>query len=438
MANVYVDSNAAGAGTGADWANAYTTLAAAATAKAAGDVFYVAHNHAETQASAMTITFPGTAASPNVCLCVTSAGTVPPVAADLRTTATVTTTGANAMTIVGFVYCYGITFNAGTGAVTSNITVAATSTSSQYFKNCALKKLGTTGNTAAVQIGVNGTSAGTRVVLDNTPLTFGATSDRIRILGGAEVTWKDTAGAIAGTAPTTLIDSTTTTAGVVSCSNLDISAYSGTLVSAQLYAKRFLFKNCKLHASATIAATPTATTSVIDVVNCDSGDTNYRTERYSYMGTLTTETTIVRTGGASDGTTPIAWKIVTTANSEWVEPFECPPIAIWNETTGSAITVTVQGIWGGGAVPNNDEIWIDVEYLGTSGFPLGVAATSNKASYLATSAATAAGTGTWGGSTTKFALAASFTPQEKGPIYVTVRAATASTTFYIDPKVTVS
>jgi hypothetical protein len=63
MANVYVYSGAAGAGTGADWTNAYTTLTAALAAKAAGDDFWVAHDHAETQASALTLTSPGTPAS---------------------------------------------------------------------------------------------------------------------------------------------------------------------------------------------------------------------------------------------------------------------------------------------------------------------------------------------------------------------------------------
>src|SRR5687768_5568902 len=98
MAHVYVDSNASGAADGSSWTDAYTTLSAAATAEAAGDNFWVAQDHAETQASAMTIAFPGTAASPNTCICVNKAGSVPPVAADLATTATVTTTGANGLT----------------------------------------------------------------------------------------------------------------------------------------------------------------------------------------------------------------------------------------------------------------------------------------------------------------------------------------------------
>jgi hypothetical protein len=106
------------------------------------------------------------------------------------------------------------------------------------------------------------------------------------------------------------------------------------------------------------------------MVNCDSGAVNYRNEVSALQGALTTETTIVRTSGQSDGTTAVSRKIVTNTNPAWGMPFEAPPIAIWNETTGSAITVTLYGIWGGGAVPNNDDFWIDVEYLGSSGSPV--------------------------------------------------------------------
>src|SRR3990167_3028291 len=101
MANVYVRSGAAGAGTGADWGNAYTTLAAALGAKAAGDDFWVADDHAETQASALTAVAPGTSASPNRIICVDRAGSVPPVSADLRTSATISTTGNNGIALQG-------------------------------------------------------------------------------------------------------------------------------------------------------------------------------------------------------------------------------------------------------------------------------------------------------------------------------------------------
>jgi hypothetical protein len=81
---------------------------------------------------------------------------------------------------------------------------------------------------------------------------------------------------------------------------------------------------------------------------------------------------------------------------------------------------------------------MDVEYLGTSGFPLGNFASSGPADQLAAGTNLGAGSGTWGGSTTKFKLEKQITPAEKGPITVYIKAAAASSTFYIDPKIAVS
>ena len=183
-------------------------------------------------------------------------------------------------------------------------------------------------------------------------------------------------------------------------------------MAASTAALEHVFKDCKLGSSVTVAATPAGPgRTETSLIRCDSGDTNYRTEKYSYMGVLTTETTIVRTGGASDGTTPIAWKVVTTANSERIYPFEAFPISIWNETTGSSVTVTVE--CRGASIPNLDEMWMDVEYLGTSGFPLGNFATSGHADLLATGTANTSSSESWGGSTSSFKLSKAITPQEK-------------------------
>ena len=133
----------------------------------------------------------------------------------------------------------------------------------------------------------------------------------------------------------------------------------------------------------------------------------------------------MRTGGATDGTTPISWKLVTSTNAEWEFPLECPPIVVWNDIVGVPKTVTIEGIWGTGAVPNNDDIYMDVEYLGTSGFPLAVKATSTKTFGFAAGTPIPAGSGTWGGSTTKFAMSVTITPQEKGPITIYVKAVEA-------------
>ena len=321
MATYYVYSGAAGGATGADWANAFTTLAGAFSGKAAGDIFYVADDHAESQASAMTLTPPGTAASPCFVYCVRrTGGSVPPVSADLRTTATITTTGDNAITFsMQFTYYYGITFSAGTSTAVNGI--ATTSTGVLLFKSCALRKLGTTESTVAIALGPLGSNSDSLVVLDNTTVQFGATGDRMVLRGRAR--WQNTASAITGaTIPTALfgglaVSSTTLVEGV------DLSALGSgtTLVAASTAALEHVFKDCKLGSSVTVAATPAGPgRTETSLIRCDSGDTNYRTEKYSYMGVLTTETTIVRTGGASDGTTPIAWKVVTTANSAGITP----------------------------------------------------------------------------------------------------------------------
>lgn len=428
MASYYVYSGATGGGTGADWANAYTTLAAACAAKAAGDVFYVAHDHAETQASTITITSPGTAVNPCFFYCVNRVGSVPPVSADLRTTATISTTGNSNIAINGSGTWNGIVFNTGSGANSPTILAGGTD-AVHVYRNCQFAVIAT-GSFSALNLPSSGAA---KVILENTSLKFGNTGHTISPAG--VFIWTNTAAAIQGTVPTALFSASSSSSAIPFIEGVDLSALGSgkSLVSALTGNAKFIFKDCKLGASVAVP-TPASPQAFVRLLRSDSGDTNYRSEHYAFYGTLTTETTIVRTGGASDGTTPISWKLVTTTSSKWDFPFECMPITIWQETIGSAITVTIEGIWGSGAVPNNDDIWIDVEYLGTSGFPLASKATSTKADGLATGTAIPAGSGTWGGSTTKFAMSATFTPQEKGPLTIYVRAAKASSTFYVDPK----
>ena len=88
-------------------------------------------------------------------------------------------------------------------------------------------------------------------------------------------------------------------------------------------------------------------------------------------------------------------------------------------------------------MPDNDDIWIDADYLGDASFPVASFATAGKADILAAGSALASDSST-GGSTTAFKMQVSFTPQMKGPINIVVKAAPASSTFYIDPKPEIS
>ena len=229
---------------------------------------------------------------------------------------------------------------------------------------------------------------------------------------------------------------------------LDLSQLTTNLVSSTSFTQegQWLVKDCRLNASTVIPA-PQFFGQTVQLVRSDSGATGYKSARYQYEGTETTETSITRVGGASD---PIGQaqsrKIVTTANALWLRPFKAEPYAIWNPTTGANVTVTVYGTINAGAVPNNDDVWLEVEYLGSSATPLGTIVTTTKSSVLASNAAVASDGSTWNGGGSgagwsPFKLTTTLSspqPGMAGYIHARVRAAKPGTTYYIDPKVDLS
>lgn len=446
MATYYAWSGASGSANGTSWANAYTTLTAAFSGKSAGDVFFVASDHAESTSGAVTLTSAGTATSPCFVYSVNRAGSVPPVSADLLRGASVTCTGNNAMGISAqYCHFWGVDFihSPGANAQPFNIATVGSNCYELLFTNCSLQQLST--NSGYIFFGLSSANRGGRTVLENTTFKFGATNCYITNRTSKFV-WRNTASAIQGsTFPATLFNSNPAVCSFseIYIQGVDLSAITGTIFGTSLAQSEYTLVDCKIGSGATVCAAATITAGFqqaanVDLIRCDNGATNYRTERYSYQGTQTVETTIVRTGGATDGTTTISWKLVTTANSRWVSPFNSMPIAIWNDTAGSPVTVTLYGVWGGGSVPNNDDIWIEAEYLGASGNPQGSFISASKADNLATGSALSSDGSTWGGSTTAFAMSVTFTPQMKGPINIVVKAAKASTTFYVDPLVEVT
>jgi len=177
--------------------------------------------------------------------------------------------------------------------------------------------------------------------------------------------------------------------------------------------------------------------------NCDSGDTNYRLWVEDFGGSVVQSTTIYNNAGASDGTTPISWKMVSNSSARFPCALRTPEIVKWNETTTGTLTASVEVVFDGATDLDNDEIWLEVEYLGTSGRPLSLFADDAAADIFATTAAQANGSATWtgtGGFTNenKHTLSVSFDPKEKGYIHAVVCLAKASTTVYVDPLLTVS
>lgn len=428
-------------------ANAYAT-----NWGAAGHRFYLADNHAETQATAMALTSPATAAAgPTYAICVDRTAALPPVEANYNTGASISTTTTGSITFgsggaITNHYYQGITFTAGDS--TNAAAINFSSSGNYSFKNCAFVVRGTSSSGLIIL----GPSLGTNpnnVFWDNCTVQFAAVGQSISVRN-IVFEWRNTPSAIAGaTLPTVLFTTQSSGVPLMTCRGVDFSAFSGLLLQNNTQASPpWVFEDCKFHASMTKYGTSTSGywSQPVITVRCDSGATNYKATRDEYAGAQSTETSITRVGGATDGTTPQSEKIVTNAQATLLTPFRMLPLAIWNETTGADVTVTVYGTINAASLPNNDEIWMDVQYLGSSGSPVASFKSTAKSHPLATGANVSSDGSAWNGGGSgagwsPFKLVATLTspqPQMKGFIYINVRAAKASATYYIEPLPTLS
>lgn len=440
MATYRVKSGAAGAADGSTWADAYTTLSAALSGKAATDVIWVAHDHAETQASAMTLTLPN--AWGIQILCVTTDGASGN--SGLATTATVTTTGASAMSFLGYGYFYGITFNCATSG-TLNLHVHSNNGTPGfiYMEACKLGML-SNGAGARIVFGNPGNpGVAQRAMLVNTTMRFGNTGQGINPI---DLIWRSTASAIdtGGSTPSTLFLPTAAPLRRAVLTGVDLSAITGTLVAVSTTVNEFEFRNCKLGAGVALKSGSFAgpQSGRVTLIRCDSADTNYRFQESSYAGDIYSETTIVRTGGASDGTTGLSFKMVSNASASFAAPLRPSDLLateIWNETTGSAVAPVLHCV-SDNVTFDEGELWAEADYLGTSGFPLSSPANDHNSNALTASTTDqATSTETWTttglGTPVYQKLELSFTPQEKGPYILRPVLAKASSTVYVCPKV---
>ncbi len=360
-----------------------------ATWATTGDNVYVSSAHAETQATALSISPAGLMQF----LCIADAGTIPPTAADLTTGASVTTTGNSTITI-GHSYYQGIAFNCATGAFGTLLNVGTGTNTYVSMKNCALNMRATAGGAY-----VFGNVTGSKIELVNTTIGFGGSTGELFGLAGCQFIWRDTPSALSAVGGTWPNNPFRGTVGTMFVENVDLSAFAGNAYwNVNAGPVKAIFSRCKLANIVMIGSSSSAGHAEVDVVDCDTGGATYRHERWQpYEGNQVIETTAVRTGGASDGTTTYSWKITTQVTTRWQFPFESLPVSIWNTTIGSSVTMTLEGCLSGTALPNNDDIWLDASYLGTAGSTLGSRVSQTKATTLTTAAALTASTVAWDG-----------------------------------------
>lgn len=447
MANIYVRSTDGNdADNGSTWALAKALLTGASAIEAAGDTIFVSDNHAESVASA-TITLSGSNSSPVRILCANDAAE-PPTA--LAETATVTITGTT-FSITGTVYVYGIIFIFTT--VSSSAMGFQTSAHGQTYEKCIFR---VTGASTSTSLNFGGTGSGNHQVTEliNCKFRLAGSSHSIginrtvRIIGGS---WET-----GGTVPGGIFNmGQGARGGQLLVDGFDFSNINTTTNLVQTMTEgscRAVFRNVKLPASWTgliVASGALKMGSRVELWNSDNADTNYRMWIEDYSGSIKQETTIVKSGGASDGTTTLSWKMASSANIAYpVLTLDSPEIySKWIETVGSSVTATVEIVHdsqgsGTSSAFTDEEIFIDLYYLGTSGVPLSLLATDRKADVLATAADQASSSETWTttGLTTpvKQKLSVTFTPQEKGVVFAVVRLAKASKTVYVNPVITLT
>lgn len=439
MANIYVRNAAAGAANGTTWANAYVVLTTAVTAATTSDTIWVADDHIETTAGAVTLTCP-TSMGLRI-LCANTHVTEPPTG--LAITGNVITTGSNAISINGFAYIYGIVFDHGTGAGSTGMNIATASTSHGIILDTCTININLTG---AAQFNFGG-AGNTEVLLKfiNITFKFGGTGQSLRIRNG-RFEFKNLIINAAGSIPTTLFNNVVQASCtcLIESSDLSTRAFTNLFNYSATVSSNIIFRNCKLPASINVVTgtNPSPGAAIIRMENCDSADTNYRMAIHKYEGSILNETTIVRSSGSSDGTTSLTWKMTSLAGTLLYDPLESPEIVMWNESTGSALTATVEIIHDSVTALSDGDVWLELQYLGTSGVPLGTIGIDRVSTVLATTANQTASVKTW--TTTGLtnpntqALAVSFTPQEKGPILGKVMLAKPTYTIYVDPLLVVA
>ncbi len=173
-----------------------------------------------------------------------------------------------------------------------------------------------------------------------------------------------------GTQPTTFFKVNSLRMAIGNVRNVDFSEITSTLVdgSSATSIIQLTLINCIFNAALTVVNSIGRPGSFVRVISSDDTTANkiYRKALYTCFGTMTPEINCVRTGGASDHTIAIAWKMVCDTDSlEWFRPFHSEWIVDNFTSTGSK-TITLHIIHDSLTNLQDDEVWLEVEHLGTA------------------------------------------------------------------------
>jgi len=446
MANIYVRSAAGGTPDGTTWATAWLTLGAAMTGATNADTIWLASDHDEATGAAVTIACP-TSAGLKI---LSSDTTVTEPPTGLSTTAVVAVGVASAaINIRGHAYFYGIIFKGGTNSSAAcliNLADGVVSTG-QIFDSCKFELLSASAVSVNFGVAAQGGTDDVLISMSDCTVKFGATTQSLT-MRHSKVRIQGLTVDAAGSIPTSLIVLTAGTPSdvLIEASDLSGTAFTNLVSWGFVNYSEINLRNCKLPAgiNVTTGTNPGAGGPRVTMMNCDSADTSTRYAVHRWQGSSVTQTgTLIRTGGATQADTVVhSIKMVGTANSTnlWI-PLESPEFSVFNTAVGSAKTATVEILRDNVTALKDNEIWLEVMYLGTSGVPKGTVISDRMTNVLSTAANQTSSAVTWDttGMTNanKQKLEVTFTPQEAGYLIARVMLA-ANTTVYVDPYITIS
>jgi hypothetical protein len=416
---------------GLSWANAKATVQGALAVAAPGERVWVSQVHAESVAGALVVESQGTFALPVEVFCGNDAAEPPTARA---TGASLTSTGVNNVSIGngnGVTVWDGLTFSCGTSgdpALLFNERIA-------YFINCTFI-LAAGGSAATIYM-----SDGPVTLID-CAFVFSHIGQGIFFYG--TVAMQGGSIAATGTVPTAAFYHEGT--GRWRNRGVDLSQLGAgkslVNVAANLGAADISFEQCRLGAGVALTTGANGGDCRVFLDNSDSADTQSRMQHHGPEGDSYSETTILRVGGATNRTTALSHKMVTSAGRTFHTPLYGPEMLKWNHAVGSSRTISVEVLHDSVTKLQDDEIWLEVEYLGTSGFPKSLFALDRMTDILATPADQDASVVDWvtTGLTNpnKQKLSVAVTPQGVGWIRCRVALAKSSYTVFVDPNPAVS
>ncbi len=439
MATYYVNSGAGGTNAGTSWTNAYTSIVSALTAATAnGDIILVHYTHQQNFGAVDTT--------------LTAGADISIVSVDKDSSNAPTAQGVNGwvgddndslhLAIGGpdkQAYIYGVTLRI--GATTSKeLRLAASAGLEVVYDNCYFW-CGTTNGAGMIAL-TNSFEANASFV--DCTFRFGNVSQRLVCSSQAKLLRCSISSA--GSAINTgLIAPNGSTRCAVSFIGCDLSYAATTVVPNVGNYSEFVFDRCTFASAITLFASqttnPTSASACAFFSDCLVG-TSRVWGHYNALGSTIREPSIYYTTNATGNE---SWKIVTTANVAFGDPYETPWVDLYNTGT-SAITPRFEILRDGSATKYTDaQVWAEFSYKNTASSPLGSGLASDRqalSAYIAGTTASdqTAGTDTWDGENATHASmkcdsGSAITPTEAGYIRGRICVAAASITLYVDPQV---